>query len=282
MVETSEPIESDDPIDLAAMIGPVQLHSSHARRAALVIKTGRLALSPAAIAWFSSISIHTIVIALGIWIAVTLVHHARLPADWGGGGGSSGGLVAAEPQSQIMRQLLPGIAPVPAETPHDPVDDTATDVRIDENQKVAFNFDSFSSSDAASIGLPQSSANVTPHFGSHRPQLGPTSDESNSSSDDDSGPGLPGSVLGKGLPTPDYPAESKRLGEQGTVRVGIEVLPDGKIGDIRVLSDPGFSRLRDSSLSAAEKLRGYPFTPARHDGKPVREVLVIPYVFRLK
>ena len=94
--------------------------------------------------------------------------------------------------------------------------------------------------------------------------------------------GLPGALTGKGLPSPDYPPEARRRGEQGLVKVAVEVLPDGALGDIRVISDPGYPLLSDAALAAAEKLRRYPFTPAFRFGQPVRDYLVIPYHFLLQ
>lgn len=74
--------------------------------------------------------------------------------------------------------------------------------------------------------------------------------------------GLPGALRGQGIPAPDYPPEARRRGEQGVVKVAIEVLPDGSLGEIHVVSDPGYPLLRDADLAATQKLRRFPFTPA--------------------
>ena len=53
-----------------------------------------------------------------------------------------------------------------------------------------------------------------------------------------------------GLPAPDYPPASLRLGEQGVVVLEGEVLPDGTLGRITVVSDPGYPRLVKAAIEA--------------------------------
>ena len=95
-------------------------------------------------------------------------------------------------------------------------------------------------------------------------------------------PGLPTAFGGRGLPQPQYPVQARRLGQQGVVKVRVEILPDGHIGSIRVLSDPGFPLLREAALRAAEGLRDFQFAPARVNGRPVACPLDIPYGFVLR
>jgi TonB family protein len=83
----------------------------------------------------------------------------------------------------------------------------------------------------------------------------------------------------RGLPIPDYPFESQRRGEQGLVVVDVEVLPDGRVGAVRVDSDAGYPRL---GRAAAEKVKLATFVPARIDGRAVIGHIRIPYRFTLE
>jgi hypothetical protein len=66
------------------------------------------------------------------------------------------------------------------------------------------------------------------------------------------------------------------------VKIAIEVLEDGSVGAISVVSDPGYSRLRHASLVAAQKLHRFRFIPARQFGHAVRDSLIIPFHFILR
>jgi protein TonB len=83
----------------------------------------------------------------------------------------------------------------------------------------------------------------------------------------------------RGLPIPDYPAESRRRGEEGTVVIDVEVMADGSVGSVRVVSDAGHARL---AAAAVEKVKTATFGPARQDGKPVVGHILIPYRFTLR
>ena len=60
------------------------------------------------------------------------------------------------------------------------------------------------------------------------------------------------------LPTPTYPAESRRRGEQGTVLLEIEVLADGSVGAIRVIESPGHPRLVEAAVAAMRRAKLHP------------------------
>ncbi|MFQ5494889.1 MAG: TonB family protein [Phycisphaerae bacterium] len=81
------------------------------------------------------------------------------------------------------------------------------------------------------------------------------------------------------LPHPTYPSASRRRGEEGLVMLLVEVLPDGAVGTIDVLRDPGHPRLVRSAAAAARKAR---FRPATRDGRPIRAVVRIPFRFVLR
>ena len=93
-------------------------------------------------------------------------------------------------------------------------------------------------------------------------------------------PGIPAGVRdGDRLPTPIYPELSRRRGERGEVRLLVEVLADGSVGQIQVVSDAGFPRLAEAATAS---LRGHIFRPATEDGVPVRSTLVVPFRFNLR
>ena len=48
--------------------------------------------------------------------------------------------------------------------------------------------------------------------------------------------------------TPDYPPVSRRLGEQGTLRLKLLITPQGAVGEATVESSSGFKRLDDTAV----------------------------------
>ena len=76
-----------------------------------------------------------------------------------------------------------------------------------------------------------------------------------------------------------YPPSAARKGIQGRVMVSFIVEKDGSASTITVLSSP------DNALSreAVRVVKKMPkWTPARHEGKPVRVKFVMPVTFRLR
>jgi TonB family protein len=76
-----------------------------------------------------------------------------------------------------------------------------------------------------------------------------------------------------------YPIESKRLGEEGTCQVRIEVDADGRLPAIQLLTSTGFSRLDAACLSAFGEGR---LIPKTIDGKPVASWIRMPINWKLK
>jgi protein TonB len=66
---------------------------------------------------------------------------------------------------------------------------------------------------------------------------------------------------------PVYPAMSRRLGEEGVVILMIYVLPDGRVGDVRVHKSSGHPRLDDAAVDAARNK--WRFKPATQGGAGV-------------
>lgn len=81
------------------------------------------------------------------------------------------------------------------------------------------------------------------------------------------------------LPKPEYPRLSRLRGEEGVVLLEIEVLPDGRVGAVRVLQGSPYPRLTKAALAAARAAR---FQPALRDGQPVRAVVRVPFEFTLR
>jgi protein TonB len=68
----------------------------------------------------------------------------------------------------------------------------------------------------------------------------------------------------KALTSPEYPATSIRQNEQGKVLLLIYVLPDGKVGEVKVSRSSGYPRLDASAMREAK--RSWRFLPAKSGG----------------
>jgi protein TonB len=79
-------------------------------------------------------------------------------------------------------------------------------------------------------------------------------------------------------PKPPYPEKSRRRGEEGTVRLKVQVLPSGSVGEIEVVTSPGFADLEQAAIECVRQ--EWKFTPATLDGKPVEDRLSIRFIFR--
>jgi protein TonB len=79
---------------------------------------------------------------------------------------------------------------------------------------------------------------------------------------------------------PRYTDDAMRLRIQGSVWVECVVLPDGTVGDLRVMRslDSRFG-LDDEAIAAAKKWR---FRPGTLNGKPVPVVVSIELMFSLR
>ncbi|HWS73764.1 MAG TPA: energy transducer TonB [Quisquiliibacterium sp.] len=79
-------------------------------------------------------------------------------------------------------------------------------------------------------------------------------------------------------PEPAYPLASRRLGEQGTVRVRLLIDESGAIERAELLSSSGFERLDRIALESARNTRCRPYLV---DGRPALVTAVRPFAFRL-
>lgn len=73
-----------------------------------------------------------------------------------------------------------------------------------------------------------------------------------------------------------YPTMSKRMGEQGTVKLFVLVLADGTVGDIKILESSGHKRLDDAATNA---VKNWKFNPATENEIPVSQWYTLPYKF---
>ena len=74
-----------------------------------------------------------------------------------------------------------------------------------------------------------------------------------------------------------YPAEAKRQGIEGPVRLGLSIDASGKVTEVKVLGGPGYGL----NEAAREALRRYRFKPATKDGQPVATEIKYTYRFML-
>ena len=82
------------------------------------------------------------------------------------------------------------------------------------------------------------------------------------------------------LTQPPYHPADIREGNQGFVDVEVYVLPDGRVGDARILKSSGFQRMERSTLDEAK--RRWRLIPATRDGVPFAQWHRLRVVFKLK
>jgi protein TonB len=80
-------------------------------------------------------------------------------------------------------------------------------------------------------------------------------------------------------PEPKYPSLSRRLREQGLVKLRVHVTAEGRAGEVTLHTSSGFERLDKAALEAVRLWR---FRPARRAGTPVAGWVVVPVRFELQ
>ncbi len=80
-------------------------------------------------------------------------------------------------------------------------------------------------------------------------------------------------------PLPQYPGQSRRRLEEGTVLLDVLILADGSVGELRLKESSGFNRLDKSALAAVEKWR---YQPATQGGEAIDFWYVQPVSFALR
>jgi protein TonB len=79
-------------------------------------------------------------------------------------------------------------------------------------------------------------------------------------------------------PLPQYPAISRRLGEEGRLQVRVCVRVDGTVSSATVNKSSGFERLDRATVEA---LRQWRFKPARRGDEPVPGCVTVPWNWSL-
>jgi TonB family protein len=80
-------------------------------------------------------------------------------------------------------------------------------------------------------------------------------------------------------PKPDYPLEARQKGYQGEVLLKVEVLQNGRVGEVQVEKSSGYEILDQSATAAVKKWR---FIPARKGGIAIPCWVKVPFKFRLR
>lgn len=70
----------------------------------------------------------------------------------------------------------------------------------------------------------------------------------------------------RGNRVPDYPAISRRLGEQGVVVLRVLITPDGRASEVQLVKSSGSGRLDGAAIETVKQWR---FVPAVRGGRPV-------------
>lgn len=77
---------------------------------------------------------------------------------------------------------------------------------------------------------------------------------------------------------PTYPAQSKRLHEVGTVILEVLVKADGSLGNLRLKTSSGYTRLDEAALRA---VKDWHFIPAKRGGQAIDFTYELPIEFTL-
>jgi periplasmic protein TonB len=82
-----------------------------------------------------------------------------------------------------------------------------------------------------------------------------------------------------GLSEPEYPVSEIRQQHEGTVWLAVEILPNGRVGQVRVDQSSGYVRLDES---AAREARRWRMKPGMKDGVATAMWKRVPITFQLK
>lgn len=78
---------------------------------------------------------------------------------------------------------------------------------------------------------------------------------------------------------PEYPAIARVRGYEGIVLVSVQILPDGRVGDVKIRKSSGYSIL---DRSAVEAVKPWKFEPAKKAGNPFTAWVELPIRFILR
>lgn len=80
-------------------------------------------------------------------------------------------------------------------------------------------------------------------------------------------------------PKPPYPMVARRMGYHGTVVLDVEVLAEGRAGEVTLHKSCGYEILDKSAIQTVKTWR---FLPARRFGQPVTQNFLVPIKFSLE
>lgn len=80
-------------------------------------------------------------------------------------------------------------------------------------------------------------------------------------------------------PHPPYPMVARRMGYHGKVVLNVEVLAEGRAGQVQLHTSSGYEILDNAALQTVKSWR---FAPARHLGQPVTQWFLVPIKFSLE
>lgn len=80
-------------------------------------------------------------------------------------------------------------------------------------------------------------------------------------------------------PKPSYPRLSKRMGEQGEVRLRVLVAVDGRVASVQLSRSSGFERLDEAAMESVKQWR---FKPATQGGAALETWVEVPVKFVLE
>jgi protein TonB len=78
---------------------------------------------------------------------------------------------------------------------------------------------------------------------------------------------------------PEYPVSEIRQGHEGTVLLALQILPNGRVGAVRIDQSSGYTKLDES---AAREARRWRMKPGMSDGATMPMWKRVPIKFRLK
>jgi periplasmic protein TonB len=79
-------------------------------------------------------------------------------------------------------------------------------------------------------------------------------------------------------PAPDYPAMSRRAGEEGRVVMKVLVSQEGAANEVQIEKSSGSERLDNAAIQAVKKWR---FIPAKKNNQPLSAYVLVPMKFSL-
>jgi protein TonB len=80
-------------------------------------------------------------------------------------------------------------------------------------------------------------------------------------------------------PRPPYPMVARRMGYHGKVVLNVEVLAEGRAGEVKLHQSCGYDILDNAAMQTVKTWR---FSPARRFGQPVTQWFLVPIKFSLE